>query len=79
MFRENPVPVPQSEPAGGRLLRLAAICPGCGAPPALRVTEPVARSLAGRPAAERVGTYQCQRRRCGAIYDLTAGAYQRAR
>jgi hypothetical protein len=28
---------------------------------------------------ERLGTYQCHRRHCSEIYDLTAAAYQNAR
>jgi hypothetical protein len=36
------------------------------------------RALAGAEAGVRLGTYQCQRRGCGAIYDLEAGAYLRA-
>lgn len=61
----------------GRLLRLAASCPRCGSRPAMRVTETLVRCLRTEPAAARVGTYQCQRRGCGTIYDLTASAYQR--
>lgn len=62
----------------GRLLRPAASCPRCGARPAMRVTPALVRALGGQPATLRVGTYQCQRRGCGAIYDLSAGAYLRA-
>jgi|SRR5215218_1857209 len=62
----------------GRLLRPAAACPRCGARPALRVTTALVRALAGQAASVRVGTYQCQRRGCGAIYDISVGAYQRA-
>ncbi|MFL5541302.1 MAG: hypothetical protein ACJ8J0_20105 [Longimicrobiaceae bacterium] len=75
-------PVPPAPPAGeydeGRLLRPAAACPRCGARPALRVTLALVRVLDGQPAALRVGTYQCQRRGCGAIYDLSAAACLRA-
>jgi hypothetical protein len=60
------------------LLRPAAACPRCGARPAMRVTAALVHALRDRPADERVGTYQCQRRGCGAVYDLTAGAYLRA-
>ena len=63
---------------GGRLLRLAASCPNCGARPALRITEDAARAVAHHPPDERLGTYQCHRRACGSIYDLTADAYQNA-
>jgi hypothetical protein len=62
----------------GRLLRPAAACPRCGARPALRVTAAMVHALDGQPAGVRVGTYQCQRRGCGAIYDLNVAAYQRA-
>ena len=72
------VPTPVSEPQEPRLLRPAATCPRCGARPAMRVTEAMVEALAGHPADERVGTYQCQRRGCGAIYDLTASAYLHA-
>ncbi|HEX8903801.1 MAG TPA: hypothetical protein VF771_03030 [Longimicrobiaceae bacterium] len=68
----QPEPQPPAEP---RLLRPAATCPRCGARPAMRVTDAMISALAGHPADERVGTYQCQRRGCGAIYDLTADAY----
>lgn len=61
-----------------RLLRLGVSCPRCGARPALRITEDAVRAVAHHPPGERLATYQCQRRQCGAIYDLTAGAYQNA-
>lgn len=60
------------------LLRVATSCPRCGTRPALRVTQAMVRALAGSEAGVRLGTYQCQRRGCGAIYDLEAGAYLRA-
>ena len=60
------------------LLRPAAACPRCGARPAMRITAAMVHALRDRPADERVATYQCQRRGCGAVYDLTAGAYLRA-
>ncbi|HEV7587801.1 MAG TPA: hypothetical protein VGO40_06690 [Longimicrobium sp.] len=60
------------------LLRPAAACPRCGARPAMRVTAALVHALRDRPAHERVATYQCQRRGCGAVYDLTADAYLRA-
>lgn len=62
----------------GRLLRLAASCPNCGSRPALRITEDAVRAVMHHPPDERLGTYQCHRRRCEAIYDLTAAAYQNA-
>ena len=63
---------------GGRLLRLLASCPRCGTRPALRVTSAAVRAVSGYPPGERLGTYQCQRRQCGKIFTLTAGAYQQA-
>lgn len=61
-----------------RLLRLAASCPRCGSRPAVRVTGEVAQALAHHAPEARLATYQCQRRRCGAIFDLTARAFQQA-
>lgn len=61
-----------------RLLRLGVSCPRCGARPALRITEDAARAVAHHPPGERLATYQCQRRQCGNIYDLTAAAYHHA-
>jgi hypothetical protein len=69
---------PAEEDEPGRLLRPAASCPRCGARPAMRITETMVRALSGEEAGTRVGTYQCQRRGCGAIYDLLAAAYLRA-
>jgi hypothetical protein len=66
------------EPASGRLLRLAAVCPRCGARPALRVTESLVGAVQGQEAGSRLGTYQCQRRGCGMVYPLLAAAYQLA-
>lgn len=63
---------------GVRLLRVAASCPRCGTRPALRVAEPVVRAADGRAPQERLATYQCQRKHCGMIFDLTAGAFQHA-
>lgn len=62
----------------GRLLRLAASCPRCGARPALRVTEDAVTAVADHAPEERLGTYQCHRRHCGEIYELTARAYRDA-
>ena len=72
----SPAPSPAPDPE--LLLRPAAACPRCGARPAMRVTAALVHALRDRPADERVATYQCQRRGCGAVYDLTAGAYLRA-
>jgi hypothetical protein len=69
---------PERVDAEGRLLRPAAACPRCGARPAMRVTQVLVHALDGQPSGARVGTYQCQRRGCGAIYDLSVAAYQRA-
>ena len=74
----RPAAPPAPEPTPEQLLRPAAVCPRCGARPAMRVTGAMVHALSGRPDDERVGTYQCQRRGCGAVYDLTAGAYLRA-
>ena len=63
----------EEEPSGARLLRLASSCPRCGSRPALRITGEVARLLADGAPGGRLGTYHCQRRGCGAIYDLAAG------
>lgn len=65
-------------PDGGRLLRLAVSCPRCGSRPAVRVTGAAVAAMAAAPADARLGTYQCQRRRCGAIFDLTARAFHQA-
>ena len=76
--RPAAAPPPAAAPDPDALLRPAAACPRCGARPAMRVTAAMVQALRGRPAGERVATYQCQRRGCGAVYDLTAGAYLRA-
>lgn len=60
------------------LLRLNVRCPGCGSPPAIRVTAAAVADCAHLAPESRVATYQCHRRRCGRIYDLTARAYQEA-
>lgn len=54
-----------------RLVRLTVSCPRCGSRPALRITEALAHAARDHAGA-RIGTYQCQRRGCGAIYDLTS-------
>lgn len=83
-FRAPPRPggaaLPESDaggqaPRGAQLLRLASNCPRCGARPALRITGEVARLLSDEAQGTRLGTYQCQRRGCGAIYDLVAGEF----
>jgi hypothetical protein len=62
----------------GKLLRLRTRCPSCGSTPALRITERVARDAGAYESTEPLATYQCQRRRCGAVYVLSAHAYQNA-
>jgi thymidine kinase len=61
-----------------RLYRLSASCPRCGSRPAMRVTQDVIEAARDHHPQVRLGTYQCQRRGCGTIYDLTASAYQKA-
>ena len=65
----------EGEPTEAQLLRLASNCPRCGSRPALRITGEVAKLLADEAQGSRLGTYQCQRRGCGAIYDLVAGEF----
>lgn len=65
----------EEEPSEVQLLRLASNCPRCGSRPALRITGEVARILTDEAQGTRLGTYQCQRRGCGAIYDLVAGEF----
>ena len=61
-----------------RITAPASACPRCGTRPALRVEEWVVERLGGEPAERRVGSYKCQRRNCGMIYDITAGALRGA-
>jgi hypothetical protein len=61
-----------------RLLRLAASCPRCGSRPAVRVTPAVVQAMLRHKPETRMATYQCHRRRCGAIFDLPARAFQQA-
>ena len=70
---------PGAATESGELLRPAATCPRCGSRPALRLTEPLVAAVAGQPATRRMATYQCQRRGCGAVYDLAAEAFRAAR
>jgi hypothetical protein len=74
----QPIRALSQEPASGRLLRLAASCPHCGSRPAVRVAAEVVQAMSAHPPGARLATYQCQRRRCGAIFDLTAQAFQQA-
>lgn len=71
-------PAPPPVPPPERLLRLRSACPRCGSRPALRVTSTAVRAVAQHPPGVRLATFQCQRRRCGAVFDLTAGALQAA-
>lgn len=75
-----PAPAPTITAAAdpAELLTLAATCPRCGARPALRATRSFVAALASLAAEHRVGTYQCQRRGCGMVYDLTARVYHAA-
>lgn len=54
-------------------------CPRCGSRPALRVTDFLAELLRRAEPRWTVGTVRCQRRGCGTIYPLTAGALSNAR
>lgn len=65
----------EGDPPGAQLLRLASNCPRCGSRPALRITGEMAKLLTDEAQGARLGTYQCQRRGCGAIYDLVAGEF----
>jgi hypothetical protein len=44
----------------------------------VRVTPAVVQAMARQAPDARMGTYQCHRRRCGAIFDLAARAFQQA-
>lgn len=74
----QPLPAVPQDAVPGRLLRLAASCPRCGSRPAVRVAVEVVHAVSAHPPEARLATYQCQRRRCGAIFDLTARAFQQA-
>lgn len=74
----EPIPAVPEDPVRARLLRLAASCPRCGSRPAVRVSPEVVQALAVHAPEARLATYQCQRRRCGAIFDLLARAFQQA-
>lgn len=78
MHHSDPPDAPAAELRAGMLLRLSASCPRCGSRPAVRITPEAAQALAQHPPNARLGTYQCQRRRCGAIFDLTARAFHDA-
>ena len=62
----------QNSERAERLVPIRAVCPKCGARPALRLTERIIRLLTSLSVKGRLGTYQCHRRGCGAIYDLPA-------
>jgi hypothetical protein len=74
----QPLPIPPGDVVSARLLRLASSCPRCGSRPAVRVSPEVVQALSAHPPETRLATYQCQRRRCGAIFDLVARAFQQA-
>lgn len=74
-FRAPGTPRDGGAPGEDQLLRLASNCPRCGSRPALRITGEMARLLTDEAQGARLGTYQCQRRGCGAIYDLVAGEF----
>ena len=57
-----------------KLLRLRARCPSCGSAPALRITPRLAEHARNYSPQEPMATYQCQRRRCGTIYAISAHA-----
>jgi hypothetical protein len=42
------------------------------------VCEALVEGVRDEPPERRVGSYKCQRRSCGVIYDIPAAAYQRA-
>lgn len=69
---------PPAGPEPARLLRLAAVCPRCGTRPAMRVTGALVDAVRGADGGTRIATYQCQRRGCGAVYDIEAAACLRA-
>jgi hypothetical protein len=73
-----PVLPPAAAREERRLLRVAATCPRCSSRPAMRVTPALVEAMAALGADTRVATYQCQRRGCGTVYDLSAGAFQNA-
>ena len=65
--------------SGSTRLRTPRVsCPGCGSRPALRITEALMELLRESPPERRMASYQCQRRGCGTIYDLTAASCQGA-
>lgn len=53
-----------------RLLRLAARCPACGAPPKLRTVPNAAHLLEGADPDSVLLTIECHVRTCGEIYEI---------
>ena len=49
-------------------------CPACGARPALRVSAWLVERIGEEERTRRAASYRCQRRGCGLIYDIPAGA-----
>lgn len=60
------------------LWRVAAVCPGCGRVPTLRLSERAIRDSLHAEPDELYGTIQCHRRDCRTIYPLAYIALQRA-
>jgi hypothetical protein len=57
-----------------RLYGVLASCPRCGARPALRLSGWLLERVRHEDPHRRAASYKCQRRSCGAIYDILAGA-----
>lgn len=53
-----------------RLLRLAARCPRCGAPPKLRTVSSTAQLLEGADPNSVLLTVECHKRTCGERYEI---------
>lgn len=60
------------------LWRLAAVCPGCGRVPTLRLSGRAIRDAQHAEPDEVYGTIQCHRRECRTIYPIAYIALQRA-
>lgn len=65
-------------PVPAETLRLAVVCPECGAPPATRIS-PAEREMArGQAPNEFKMTIQCVNPQCRVTYIVPASAYQHA-